>query len=144
MQRPNDQTWRSCTAAGQAGGCNALYLGRVPSSVSIVRQNAERNSLRCQRCAASGSCGVTFRSELCCHLPGQHLDEPRPVHADGLSVVGGVIQRDKLTGLIYSATRHDAVVVIEGQMIEALSQDEDLRNAIAASTGHGSIVTTRT
>jgi hypothetical protein len=68
------------------------------------------------------------------HLPGQHLNEARPVHTDGLPVVGGIFQGNELSGFIHGAARGNAVAVIERQTIEALRQDENFRHSVTAST----------
>src|SRR5439155_15253025 len=73
----------------------------------------------------------------------QHLNEARPVHADCLTVVRCVFHGDELSRFVDRAARSDAVVVIEGQTVKTLCQDEDFRYAVAAGSWSGHIVTAR-
>src|SRR5262249_3024712 len=49
-------------------------------------------------------------------------------------VIGGIAQVDELPGFVQCASQGDAIVVIEGQMIEALRKNEDLGHTVPATT----------
>ena len=144
MIRKDDQAGSSRPAGFQAGRGQSYDLGCVPGAVGIVCDDAERHVFAYQRPAPTRRCGSGDRSQIGGHLPSYHLEKTGTIHADRLPVVRGVVYRDKLPRFIHSATRRNAVVVIERQMIKALRQNEDFRHAVAASTCDGYIVTTRT
>src|SRR5260370_12488772 len=87
---------------------------------------------------------VTLCLQVRSHLPGQHFDEPRPVHADSLPVVGGILHRGELPRFIHRATSRNAVVMIERQAFKGLRNYKDFCHAVAASAWAWHFFTART
>src|SRR5579864_5958194 len=103
----------------------------VPSAVQAARERSKRNTFRDERLARSWHGRIPNRLQIGGHLPRQHLDKARAVHADGLALIGDVLKRDRLPTFIERALGKASVASIEGNEIESLTQHEYFRGAVA-------------
>ena len=78
------------------------------------------------------------------HLAGEHFDEAGTVHANGLALVGEGLLGDEAAALVEGTRGGHTVSVIEGNEIEALAENENIRYAVSAASCRREIVATGT
>src|SRR5712675_3243102 len=129
----SEQTWSG----------HSLNARGVPRSIHGASQGAEGNTLRNESLGSARRDCASNGLKVCGHLAGEHFDEARAVHADGLALIGKGLLGDETPALVQGTFGGEGIAVIERNEIKALAENKNAGCAIAAASGGWKIVATR-
>ena len=122
-----------------AGG-KPVDRGGVPRSVGAAPQRAEGDPFGVEVHRSARRERIAIELQIGGDLPRQGLDVARAVHADGGATVGDLGQGRKYATLVVRGFGGLGIVRIERHMIEALAENEDVGDDVAAAAGARQVV----